>query len=39
MAVVLDDIQDPEAGLALLSNSPDEETPEQSHRRMGWSMP
>jgi hypothetical protein len=36
MAVILDDIQDPEAGLALLSNCPAEETPEQSHRRRFW---
>ena len=38
MAVMLDDIQDPEAGLALLSKRPDEETPEQAHRRRFWTF-
>jgi hypothetical protein len=38
MEVMLDDIRDPEAGLALLSKRPDEETPEQSRRRRFWTF-
>jgi hypothetical protein len=38
MAVMLDDILDPEVGLALLSNRPDEETPEQSQHRRFWTF-
>ena len=38
MAVKLDHIRDPEAGLALLSNNPDEETPEQRQLRRFWTF-
>ena len=35
---MFDNIQDPEAGLALLSKHPDEGTPEQIHRRRFWTF-
>jgi hypothetical protein len=36
MTNILDDIRDPEAGLALLAKCPDKETPEQSRLRKFW---
>ena len=38
MAGIFDDIQDLEAGLALLSQRLDEETPEQAHRLRFWTF-